>query len=81
MKLLVKQKLPSYDYAPDVTCPALVIASRGDEAIPFSSSERLSKLLSGNVELITLESENHNSLFPVEGVYDRLQNFLEEAAK
>jgi len=41
MRLVVKQRFPSDKYAPDVTCPVLIIASRGDEIIPFASSERL----------------------------------------
>ena len=81
MKLLVKQKLPSYEYAPDVTCPTLVIASHGDEMVPYPSSVRLSELFSGSVEFITLESANHNSLFPIDGVYDRVQSFLSEVKK
>jgi pimeloyl-ACP methyl ester carboxylesterase len=80
MKLLVKQRLPSYEYAPNVTCPALVIASRSDGMIPYSSSERLAKLLSGSLEFITLDNNDHNSLFPVDGVYDKIQSFLEGVA-
>jgi len=80
MKLLVKQRLPSYEYAPNVTCPALVIASRSDGMIPYSSSERLAKLLSGSLEFITLDNNDHNSLFPVDGVYNRIQSFLEGVA-
>ena len=29
-------------------------------------------MLSGGVEFITLENNDHNSLFPVDGVYDRM---------
>jgi len=33
LKALVKQKLPSDKYAPDVTCPVLIIASLDDEMV------------------------------------------------
>lgn len=80
MQLLVKQKIPSEEYAPDVSCPALVIASRSDEAVPFASSERLSELFSGDVDFMELDNAWHNEIFQADGVYDRVQNFLEEVA-
>jgi dienelactone hydrolase len=80
MKLLVKQKLPSDEYAPNVTCPTLVIASHGDEAIPFSTSEKLSKLFGGDVDFMALDEASHNNISGAEGVYDRIHAFLEEVA-
>jgi len=80
MKALVKQKLPSDQYAPDVTCPTMIIASQSDEVIPFSSSERLFQLFSGEIDFIKLKNENHNSLFSGAGVYDGIRSFLEKIA-
>ena len=80
MELLVKQKLPSDAYATSVTCPVLLIASHSDGTVPYSESERLSKLFSGDVDFVTLESEGHNDLFAGAGVYERIQGFLEEVA-
>ena len=80
MKLLVRQKLPSDEYAPSVACPVLIIASRRDEAIPFSSSERLASLFNGDVEFIKLETALHNTIFQAEGVFDRVLKFLEGVA-
>jgi len=80
MRLLVKQKLPSEKYAPSVTCPVLIIASRADEVIPLSSSERLSKRFSGDVEFMTLNDALHNSIFQTDGVFDKVQFFLGEVA-
>ena len=80
LRLLVRQKLPSDEYAPEATCPVLIIASRGDEIIPFSSSEWLSKLFPGNVEFMRLETSLHNNIFQTEGVFDRVQSFLEEVS-
>jgi pimeloyl-ACP methyl ester carboxylesterase len=80
LKLLVKYEFPSYEYAPNVTCPSLVVASRGDKTIPFASSERLSKLFSGRVDFIGLDTEDHGGLFTA-GVYDMIKSFLEEAAE
>ena len=80
MRLLVRQKLPSDEYAPKVTCPVLMIASRNDEIIPFSSSEKLSKLFLGSVEFIELSNVYHNDIFRGGGVLRRVQYFLEGIA-
>jgi pimeloyl-ACP methyl ester carboxylesterase len=78
MKMLVRQKLPSDQHAPNVTCPVLIIASRDDEAIPFSSSTRLAKLFPGNIDFMELNNVSHNDIFRAEGVFSRVQSFLEE---
>ncbi|MCL1809854.1 MAG: alpha/beta hydrolase [Clostridiales bacterium] len=78
MKLLVKQKLASDKWAPKVECPALVIASRSDEVVPFSSSARLVGLFPGNVDFLEVENAHHRGIFNVEGVFERVQSFLTE---
>jgi pimeloyl-ACP methyl ester carboxylesterase len=78
MRLLVKQKLPSDEYARNVTCPVLIIASRSDEVIPFSSSERLATQFKGNIEFVALDNAFHNTLFQDVGTFERLKAFLEE---
>jgi pimeloyl-ACP methyl ester carboxylesterase len=78
MRLLVRQKLPSDEYAPKVICPVLIIASRSDEIVSFSTSERLSKLFSSNVEFMILDNELHNYIFQGDGVFDRIRTFLLE---
>ncbi|MDR1778182.1 MAG: dienelactone hydrolase family protein [Clostridiales Family XIII bacterium] len=78
LKLLIKQKFPSDEYAPDVTCPVLVFASHADEAIPFASSERLSAIFSGDTELVELDSVLHDHIFSADGVFEKVQSFLEE---
>jgi len=77
MRMLVRQRFPSDRHAPQVTCPVLLIASHGDEIIPFSSSEQLSKLFYGDVEFIALDNVRHNSIFSTEGVHAGIQQFLE----
>jgi len=79
MRLLVRQKLPSDEYAPKVMYPVLIIASRGDSVVPFSSSERLSKLFPGDVDFIALDNVDHNGIFRAEGVFNRIQGFLGQA--
>jgi fermentation-respiration switch protein FrsA (DUF1100 family) len=76
--VLVKQKLPSDEYAGLVTCPVLVIASHADEAVPFASSMRLAGLFAGPVEVLELDDASHNNIFQVEKSLTSLQSFLTE---
>ena len=78
LRLLVKQKLSSDLYAPEVTCPVLIFASHTDELVPFNSSVKLSKLFPGHTDFVTLDSVSHNSIFLASGVLPRVQSFLEE---
>ena len=78
MRLLVRQRFPSYRHAPQVDCPALIIASRRDEIVPFSSSERLAGLFPGDVYFMELEGLRHNDIFGALGVHDRIRQFLED---
>jgi hypothetical protein len=55
----------------------LIIASQDDEAIPFDSSVRLSKLFIGEVDFMELSNVRHNFIFQADGVFDRVQSFLE----
>lgn len=80
MRLLVKQKLPSDRYAPNVTCPVLIIASHADEVIPLLSSERLSERFGGDVEFMTLNDALHSKIFQTDGVFDKVQFFLGKVA-
>jgi len=80
VRLLVRQKFPSDEHAPDVTSPVLVIASRRDEIVPFSSSEQLSRLFPGEVDFMILDDARHNDIFQAEGVFDRVEAFLEKVA-
>ena len=75
---LVKQKLPSDEYAGLVICPVLVIASHADEAVPFASSMRLAGLFAGPVEVLELDEASHNGIFQVEKSLTSLQSFLTE---
>ena len=77
MELLIKQKLPSDEYAENVSCPTLVIASLGDEMVPYESSERLYRLFSENTEFMRLENESHNNIFRNKDFPVRIKSFLD----
>ena len=78
MRLLVRQKFPSDQYAPNVSCPVLIIASAHDEIIPIASARNLGKLFPGEVDFKELQGVSHNGIFQAQGVMGRIQSFLEE---
>ena len=80
MKLLVKNKLPSEKYAPEVVCPVLMMATEDDKVVPFSSSENLYKHFHEGTEFIVIENADHGSLFYTEEAYDRIRSFLADIA-
>ena len=66
MRLLVRHKFLSDTCARAVRVPALVVASRDDEVIPFASSEKLNNRLGGGSTFVPLDGVDHNSI-----LYDR----------
>ena len=76
VRLLVKQKLNSAGYAPNVKCPVLIFASRTDEMVPFYSSRNLAKKFPGNADFVELDNTGHNGIFRAPGVLDRIHSFL-----
>ncbi|MCL2473489.1 MAG: dienelactone hydrolase family protein [Alphaproteobacteria bacterium] len=80
MRRIVRQRLPSDEFAPKVTSPVLIIASRRDEIVPFSSSEQLSGLFKSDVDFMVLNNVPHNAVFQAEGVFDKIRSFLVKIA-
>lgn len=66
MRLLVRHRFSSDTCAQAVRVPALVVASRDDEVIPFASSEKLNGSLEQST-FVPLDGVDHNSI-----LYDRV---------
>jgi pimeloyl-ACP methyl ester carboxylesterase len=79
MRHIVKQKLPSDEFAPMVAAPVLMFASKEDEVIPYESSQRLSELFPSLDEFVTVDWPYHIGMFNANGVYAKIQAFLEAA--
>jgi pimeloyl-ACP methyl ester carboxylesterase len=75
LRALVKHKLPSEDWAQRVSCPTLILASRTDELVPYTSSVALSGRFPGDAELVTLEDTAHNEIFTAD-VWAQIRAFL-----
>jgi len=81
MELLVRQKLPSEEYAPKVTCPVQIVASKGDKVVPYASSERLAGCFPGEVGFFTLNHATHNEVLVDPEALDEVQLFLERVTR
>jgi alpha-beta hydrolase superfamily lysophospholipase len=64
---MIKFKLPTYQYLPQVTNPIVIFHGTGDNTIPYRNSKRLKAHLKTTDEYITIEGGKHNDLatFPV----------------
>ena len=77
LRLAVKHKFLSDEYAQAVRVPALVAASRDDEVIPFASSETLYSRLGGESIFIPLTGVGHGSFLFNRTVLDGIEAYLE----
>jgi pimeloyl-ACP methyl ester carboxylesterase len=62
LRLLVKHKFLSGQYAPSITAPVLIVASESDEAVAFSSSVRLKERFTKEPEFVALTGIMHNGI-------------------
>ncbi|MDR1558207.1 MAG: hypothetical protein LBS84_00670 [Clostridiales bacterium] len=76
LRLLVKHKFPSDQYAADIDLPVLIVASTGDEIIPYTSSKKLSACFAETVKFISLSGIGHNGVLlhpkALESIHDYL---------
>ncbi|MFM9025361.1 MAG: alpha/beta hydrolase [Planctomycetaceae bacterium] len=62
MSLLLHDRYESWRYAPQVTCPTLLIAASHDELVPLADAQRLiAKFPPGVATLRVVEGTDHNS--------------------
>jgi len=59
-RALVRHKFYSDRYAQAITIPALLIAAKDDQVVPFASSERLNRRFGGQTTFVALPSVGHN---------------------
>ena len=77
MRLFVKHRFLSDTYAGSVRVPALVVASRDDEVIPFASSEKLYASLGERGSFVTLADADHNSILFHQTTLESIRGYLD----
>lgn len=78
LRLLVKNQLPSDEYAPLVEEDVLLIASKDDEAVGIQLSERLADQFPREPDFKKLSALGHNDIFFDEEVMEMVRGFLME---
>ncbi|PRR82538.1 alpha/beta hydrolase [Clostridium vincentii] len=78
LKYLVKYKFESIEYAKSVKVKPLILASKDDELIPYSSSFKLSNQFPCGSNLITYEGFKHNDFWGQIEVLEKVEEHLQE---
>lgn len=78
LKYLVKYKFESIEYAKSVKVKPLILASKDDELIPYSSSLKLSNQFACGSNLITYEGFSHNEFWGQAEVLEKVEKHLQE---
>jgi len=81
MRLLVRNKLLSEKYAASISVPTLLVATKNDETVPFSSSERLRAHFPAEPEFVVLSGVGHNGIMPNAKTLNSIKNFLISISK
>ena len=62
MDRMIRFKLPTYQYLPEVNMPVHIFHGTNDWTIPYSNAKRLEPLLKKGDEFISVEGASHNNL-------------------
>jgi hypothetical protein len=76
LRLLVRNPFPSDQHAKTVSFPVLLVASRHDEVIPFSSPERLNNSFGGETTFVVLSNVGHNEIIFNRTTLDNVRAYL-----
>lgn len=75
---LLKYDFPSYKYAAQVQCPALVLHGTKDGVVPFSSGKRLYEAFNASLaQFVTIQDGQHNNLIEFEAFNVAVKQFLQ----
>lgn len=78
IELILRYPLPSYLYAPKVSCPILIFHGSEDSVVPLENGQKLYSLLDGKGKFIILEGYGHNNL-PASPLYEEHLSLFESA--
>lgn len=73
---MAKLKLPVNEYITEVTAPVSIFHGTDDEIIPYSTTEKLKKILKPADEFITIEKGKHNDLNDFTLFHHKLDSLL-----
>jgi hypothetical protein len=77
IQLLIKDPYLSFQFAPKIKCPTLVLAASSDDVVPAKNTARLLKAFSpGITTLQTIPRTDHNSISASTLYWSRMRQFV-----
>ena len=76
LRRLVRNPFPSDQFAATINIPALLVASRHDEVIPFASPERLNRAFAGETTFVILYDVRHTGVMFNQITLDSIRAYL-----
>jgi len=76
LRVFVKHRFHSDSSARETRVPALVVASQGDEVIPYASSQKLAACFEKST-FITLQAASHNAVFVDRRTLESIKEYLD----
>jgi fermentation-respiration switch protein FrsA (DUF1100 family) len=76
VKMVLRDKHLTIDFAPQITAATLVLASRDDEVIPPENTLNLYKSLTCPKELVYIDGAGHNTISEFDAYYGAINRFL-----
>ena len=78
----IRHKFESEGKMPRVKCPSLIVHSTGDELVPYSMADRLSRACSGPVTRLKIEGAGHSTVEVLDGgggaIHAAMSSFLRQ---
>ena len=78
LRLLVKHRFLSDEFAKSVTVPVLLVASRDDKLIPFALPEKLNKCFGGETSFVALSGVGHGEILFNQASLESVRKYLEK---
>lgn len=73
VSLMVKYKIPTWQYLEDVKAPVIIFHGTADKIIPYSCAEKLKRTMKKGDQFITIKDANHHNI----DEYDVYKNFMD----
>lgn len=75
VSLMVKYKIPTWQFLEDVKAPVIIFHGTDDKIIPYSCAEKLKKSMKAGDRFVTIENAKHNDIADYD-VYKKIMDSL-----
>ena len=78
VNLILEDRHRTIDFAPQITCPTLILVAPEDEVIPYRHTHRLYERLTGPKQLVPVHGAGHNTISSFDAYFKAVNTFLEQ---